>query len=148
MSPSSGISWCQQWHPATSPAWKSLCRTYAPDFQKTSRAAKAGTLSHSAEILSSKKTLCTLTLSKGRGHSLCFQVTSGGKRWTHSSPRRTFLRKAYSEFVQILTSHLWTMKYFTFHMQHLSFLNDTISRGGCKHRKQSQFNELPYEERL
>lgn len=89
-----------------SPAWSlsfcCFCRTHMPDFQKkiTSLAAKAGTylslgmhfLLYALQVTElqrywvSKKTLWMLTLGKGRGHSLCFQVTPGAQWWSHPSP--------------------------------------------------------------
>lgn len=74
----------------------------------------------------SKKTSHTLTLDKGRGHSLCCQVTIGAQWGSHSPPRWAVLRKACLE-VQILMSHLWTIKYFTFYMEILSALSATMA---------------------
>lgn len=126
------------------PPWSlSLCsfyRTYVADFQKNEHGSwdlrvfrDALSLLHFGVQVKelqrywvSKTTSHTLTLDKGRGHSLCCQVTTGAQWWSHSPPRWAVLRKAYLE-VQILMSHLWTTKYFTFYMEILSALSATVA---------------------
>lgn len=129
------------------PAWSlslySFCMTYVLGFQKNEHGSQGWDLHVFRDALYllhfsvrvkelqryrvSKKTSRTLTLGKGRGHPSCCQGTIGAQWRSHSPPRWAVLRKACLEVVQILMSHLWTIKYFTFYMEILTALSATMA---------------------